>query len=118
MIWKRFGRKQWQPKQGIILTSAWTKIPKAQNASQTGYSSILVKIQINNLPNTKPEEYHYTSLINNAMLILKHFQTTFIFKIVMLFLHPDTTFTITSFMLWKTTVTSPILIFLGSDIPL
>jgi len=34
MISKGFGRKQWQPKQGIILTFAWTKIPKAQNANR------------------------------------------------------------------------------------
>jgi hypothetical protein len=71
-----------------------------------GYSSILIKIQTNNLSSTSPEDYHYTNLIKSAMLISKHFQTTYIFKFVMLFLHPDATFLMTSFfMLWKTTVT-------------
>jgi hypothetical protein len=34
MMWKGFRMKQWQPKQGIILTFVWTKIPKAQNANR------------------------------------------------------------------------------------
>jgi hypothetical protein len=47
------------------------------------------------------------------MLTSKHFQTIYIFKSVMLFLHPDATFsTTTYFMLWKTTVTKTKLIFL------
>lgn len=38
----------------------------------TGYSSVLVKIQIKHLPNTRAKDYHYTDLINRAMFTLEH----------------------------------------------
>jgi hypothetical protein len=64
--WKRFGRKQFLPNQGIAPTLASRDWKRPWKFSDK-IAGVLAEIWTKHLPHTKIESYHYNSLLSGDM---------------------------------------------------